>query len=465
MPSDTPAPSGTAADIELLCAWIEARMAYRGEPGLSIGIVHDQELVWARGFGYADLANRVAASATTRYRIASVTKLFTSTAILLLRDAGKLQLDDPVERHLPWFDIRRRCPDAAPITIRHLLTHTSGLPREAAFPYWTDGRFPSRAQVRETLPRQETAYPADTRWKYSNLALTVAGEIVAAVSGRPWEEFVQQRVLDPLGMSDTLPGPPRPGDPRLAVGYGRRLPGAERAVLDSATDYAGIAYAANMTSTVADLAKFVQLQFRDGPAGGAQILHGSTLREMQRVHWLDPNWTQGWGLGFKVIRRRGVTCVGHSGRVPGHRTQVLLCPAAKTGVIVIGNAGDCDPLRYCERAFELALPALTRSAAAEPKPAPPDPGWQRYVGRYRDAWFDTQVMIRNGELVMIDPSADDPLATLATLTPVAEHVFRYDSADGSSPVGELAVFELDAAGKVQRLKYGENYTYPVAAWD
>ena len=97
------------ADIELLCAWIEARMAYRGEPGLSIGIVHDQELVWAQGFGYADVANRVAASADTRYRIASVTKLFTSTAILLLRDADRLQLDDPVERHLPWFEIRRRC--------------------------------------------------------------------------------------------------------------------------------------------------------------------------------------------------------------------------------------------------------------------------------------------------------------------------------------------------------------------
>ena len=73
-------------------------------------------------------------------------------------------------------------------------------------------------------------------------------------------------------------------------------------------------------------------------------------------------------------------------------------------------------------------------------------------------------MIRNGELVMIDPSADDPLGTLATLTPVAEHVFRYESGDGSSPVGELAVFEVDAAGTVQRLKYGENYTYPVTTW-
>ena len=223
--------SDVASNIELLSAWIEAQMAHRAEPGLSVAIVHDQDLVWARGFGHADLESRVAATAGTGYRIASVTKLFTGTAILILRDAGMLQLDDPVDRHLPWFDIRQRYPDAPPITIRHLLTHTAGLPREAAFPYWTDANFPTREQVREALPRQETAYPVETRWKYSNLALALAGEIVAAVSGQSYETFVQQRILDPLAMSDTLVRAPHPDDPRLAVGYGRRLPATGRAVL------------------------------------------------------------------------------------------------------------------------------------------------------------------------------------------------------------------------------------------
>ena len=239
MTMSTPAPADIASNVELLSAWIEAQMAYRAEPGLSIGIVHDQELVWARGFGHADLDNRVAATADTRYRIASVTKLFTATAILILRDAGMLQLDDPVDRHLPWFDIRQRHPDAPPITIRHLLTHTAGLPREAAFPYWTDDSFPTREQVREELPRQETAYPTETRWKYSNLSLALAGEIVAAVSGQAYEDFVQQRILDLLGMSDSLVRAPHPGDPSLAVGYGRRLPGSGRAVLGSAADFKG----------------------------------------------------------------------------------------------------------------------------------------------------------------------------------------------------------------------------------
>ncbi len=464
MSAESAAHPEVASGIELLSAWIEAQMAQRGEPGLSIGIVHDQELVWARGFGYADLNEPIPATAATRYRIASITKLFTSTGILMLRDAGMLQLDDPVERHLPWFTIRQRFPNAPAITIRHLLTHTAGLPREAAFPYWTDADFPTGAQVRDALPRQETAFPTETRWKYSNLALVLAGEVVGAVSGRPYEDFVQQRVLDPLGMRDTLAGPPPPGAAGVAVGHGRRLPGADRPVLSALVDYRGIASAANMTSNVTDLAKFAMLQFRDRPAGDDQLLCGSTLREMQRVHWLDPSWEYGWGLGFKVIRQGDATYVGHSGQAPGYRTQMLLRPADKTGAIVLSNAHDCDSLRYCYRAFQWVLPAVLRAAAPEPKAVTPDPGWQRYVGRYRDAWSDSQVLARGGKLVIIDPAADDPLATIAILTPVAEHVFRYESSDGYSSTGELAVFEVDDAGKVQRLKLDENYTYPVPSW-
>ena len=110
------------------------------------------------------------------------------------------------------------------------------------------------------------------------------------------------------------------------------------------------------------------------------------------------------------------------------------------------------------------LPAVLRFAATEPEPVTPDPGWQRYVGRYRDAWGDSHVLVRDGKLVIIDPTADDPLGTMATLTPVAEHIFRYESCDGYSSRGKLAVFEVDDTGKVRRLKLDENYTYPVPAW-
>ena len=153
------------AAIHLLEAWSEAQLAYNELPGLSMGILYDQELIWSRGFGYSDLEKKIPATSETICRIASVSKLFTSTAIMQLRDQGKLHLDDPLSRHLPWFKMHASHTDAPDITIRHLLTHTAGLPREADFPYWTNFQFPTREQLIHSLPQQEVVYPPETRFK------------------------------------------------------------------------------------------------------------------------------------------------------------------------------------------------------------------------------------------------------------------------------------------------------------
>jgi CubicO group peptidase (beta-lactamase class C family) len=454
--------SDVASTIDLLAAWIEAQMAYQGVPGLSIGIVYDQELIWARGFGYANAAQKIAATPQTIYRIASITKLFTSTAILQLRDAGQLQLDDPIARHLAWFNIQNRYPDAPPLTIRHLLTHTAGLPREAAFPYWTDSNFPTREQIIETLPQQKTILPAEMEWKYSNLGLALAGEIVATVADQPYANYVQQHILEPLGMHSTYVAID-PDQPQLAVGYGRRLPDGTRG-LSPFSHCQGITPAANMATTVEDLARFARLQFRAGPAGGAQILRGSTLREMQRVHWLEPEWQAGWGLGFRIVRQNNKTYIGHGGAVLGYRTQLRLCPADKIAVIVLTNADDGNPLQYVEKAFQWVAPAIIKVVQPGPETAGPDPAWRQYVGKYRSAWADMQVLVLNGNLVAIDPSLPDPLAELNKLIPVKAHTFRLESKNGFGANGELLLFEVDEAGTVQRVKSGENYTYPVRAW-
>ena len=118
-----------APKIALLEQWIEAQRTYRGIPGLSIAVVHDQEIVWSRGFGVADLTTKAPVTPGTVFRIASITKTFTATAVMLLRDRGKLRLDDPVSAHLPWFTYKNRHTDGPVVTIRQLLTHTSGLPR------------------------------------------------------------------------------------------------------------------------------------------------------------------------------------------------------------------------------------------------------------------------------------------------------------------------------------------------
>jgi len=450
------------SSVGLLSAWVESQMAYNGLPGLSIGILHDQELVWAAGFGRAGLEPARPATPDTLYRIASITKLFTSTAILQLRDAGKLRLDDPLVEHLPWFRIGRAHAEAPETTIRHLLTHTAGLPREAGFPYWTDGEFPTAPQIRERLAAQEAALPTETEWKYSNLGLTLAGEIVAAVSGQAYPEYVADHILEPLGMLRTWVTTPPADHPELATGYTRRLPAGARTAAPF-TDGRGITPAANMTTCVSDLARFAMLQFRDGPAGGAQILRGSTLREMQRVHWLEPDWEAGWGLGFRIARTKGKTYVGHGGSLRGYRTIVHLCPADRIGVIVLTNADDGNPSLVADKAFEWVAPAI-RKVVAPPAPNAPPAGWERYAGRYRNGWGDVQVLAVDNRLAMLDPSQPDPMLGVTWLHPVAEHAFRSETKNGFGSNGEPVVFEMGGDGRVVRLRIGENFMTPIADW-
>ena len=165
-----------------------------------------------------------------------------------------------------------------------------------------------------------------------------------------------------------------------------------------------------------------------GAAGGAQILSGRTLAEMHRVHWLEPDWQAGWGLGFRVLRVRRKTLVGHGGSVRGFRSNLQICPADKVAVVAFVNSDDADAWLYVDKALEWVADAITGVT----KPAPPtaDPAWQRYVGRYRNAWRDVQIIVRGGELTVIGPDGPDPLLAPATLRPVAEHTFRVETPDG-----------------------------------
>lgn len=453
-----------ASAIKLFEAWTESTMAYRGQPGLSVGIVHDQSLVWSRGFGYADLARRIPATPTTVYRIASITKLFTSTAIMQLRDEGALQLDDPVAKHLPWFRIGNPHADRPPVTIRHLLTHAGGLPREAAFPYWNTGEFPDPEAIQAALHDQELPIPTESDWKYSNLGMALAGEIVAALSGMAYTAYVQKNILGPLRMQNTFVDAIPAGHPLLATGYGRRLPDNSRE-LSPYTDCRGLGPAANMASNVEDLAKFVALQFRSGPRKGKQILAGSSLQEMHRVHWLNADWSAGRGLGFFVWRLGGRTLAGHGGALRGYRTDLQFAPADKVGVIVMTNADDGLPATYVEKLFQWVVPPIVAAAAeAGNKAESPAEAWQAYTGRYRNEWGDSQVLIYGGELVIVYPTDPDPLGGMVKLKPHGPHMFRMETNEHFDSNGELAVFEMDASGKVVRLTTANTYTYPVADW-
>ncbi len=452
--------------VTLLDLWIEEQRSYNELPGLSIGVVHDQELVWAKGYGTSDLETGAAVTPETIFRIGSITKLFTATAVMQLRDAGKLRLDDPVSRHLPWFSVQSSFEGEPEITVRQLLTHTSGLPREAAFPYWTTHDFPTREQVREALPGQEAIFAPASKYKYSNLGLTLLGEIVAEVSGRPWAEYLERHVFAPLGMSSSSGAPGDEHFERMTTAYLRRNPDGTRKIAEYYETRA-IAPAANIVSNVSDLARFAALQFSTGtkagggrhPEGGQtkQVLRASTLREMHRPHWIRDSWTSALGLGFRISRRRGKTVVSHGGWVAGHRSHLLLVPAEKLAVVVMTNADDASPSLFSYRAYDVVGTAIAKATAPEPKPKQADPAWQRYLGEYTDPWgWEYKVMIHGDELVFYEhnyPPEDDPDDSLTRLEPVAEHTFRMSD-------GELVVFELGEDGRVERIRRRYEYIYP-----
>ena len=194
-----------ASDPEVLgaervfSAWLEAQIAYRGLPGVAVGVVRDQQLVWSQGFGFADVQARLPMTATTKFRMASNSKMLTAVAIMQLREEGKLRLDDPVVQYLPWCKAKPAGADDGLITIEQLLSHSAGLPREAG-DHWSSHQFPTTTELEQLYPQRQAAFAPQTRWKYSNLAFALAGQVIEQVSGLSWAAYVQKNIFDPLGM-------------------------------------------------------------------------------------------------------------------------------------------------------------------------------------------------------------------------------------------------------------------------
>jgi CubicO group peptidase (beta-lactamase class C family) len=440
------------AALSLLDIWVEAQLDYERIPGISIGVVYDQDLIWSEGYGFADAEGRVPATPRTLYSICSISKLFTSISVMQLRDAGKLRLDDTVAHHLEWFDIEQAHADAGPATVEGLLTHSAGLPRESASPYWSEANFPTRAEVMERLSKQETLYPARTYFQYSNLGMTLAGEIVKAASGMSYDEYVQRHILDPLGMNDTYPDLPE--HERFATGYGTFRRDGTRMTVPPYTVNA-IAPAAGFASTVEDLARFASWQFRTLDGKPTDVLATNTLREMHRVHWLDPHWRTTWGLGFSVWRDDDKTFVAHGGSCPGFRTQLAMRPQEKFAAVFMTNAQGVNTRAYTDRAYEIVAPAIRAALKSDEEKGRPFP-FGKYVGFYeRPLGGETAVIEWEGELAMVPLPTANPISAMTRLRHVDGDTFRRVREDDE--LGEEISFELDASGAVVRFWRNNQY--------
>jgi CubicO group peptidase (beta-lactamase class C family) len=441
--------------LHLIDSWIAAQRDYMDLPSISVAIVKDQETIWSKAYGLANADGKMTASTTTLYSICSISKLFTSIAIMQLYDAGKLRLDDSLEALLPHYNLKQQYKESGPVTIRSLLTHSSGLPRESDFPYWTgpDFSFPTQAQLNARLGDQQTLYPSSTYFQYSNLGMSLLGEVVEKISGQPYDKYVEENILKPMRLNSTLTYIPKEEwGKKLAIGYGAIKRDGTRDKVNL-FDTKGVMAAAGFTSTVEDLAHFASWQFRLLNNGGSEILKASTLREMHRVQWVDPDWKTYWGLGFSISQPDGINIVGHGGSCPGYKTVLQLDPKEKMAYTVMINAGGESPELFAKEIREIIAKVPKYKIVKKT-----DIDLAQYSGTYTaQPWGSERIVAPwYDDLVVLNLPSENPDEGMILMRHVSGDVFKRVRKDNT--LAEEIKFERDSTGKVTRMLQHSNYS-------
>ena len=449
--------SNVSDKIKIFDAWIESKIEYEHWPGLIIGLVYDQSLIWTKAYGFADLDKKNLLNEKTTFPIASNTKMFTAIAIMKLRDEGKLDLDEPVAKYLPWINkIKQNNSDINKITIRHLLTHTSGLPTEANLYYWADTKFPELLEILKELEKLEICFPTDIRWKYSNFGLAIAGEIISSVSGLTYKDYITKNILEPLNMIGSGFNLDYKSGYEFASGYSRLMPDMKRSKFNR-YDYKGFTSAAGLNSNIIDLSKFAAWMFRIRETNQKEIISGSTLREMQHVYWIDDSWEFGVGMGFFIYHKKPNDMIGHGGHVAGYHTDFTIIPKDKIAIITLANADDIEVYpdvtgSISNMFIDLVLPEFRKTILIKESAIKLDSTYEKYIGTYRNYWNDYKILMIDGNLTYIDPKSHNPDKTLVKLLPIEKNVFRAISDDENRDYGERVIFEEDDAGKIKSMK-------------
>jgi CubicO group peptidase (beta-lactamase class C family) len=339
-------PDALAAELERL---VRSEQHDKRLPSITAAVLRDGEQIWQTAVGAADINAKQEATPDTQYRLGSITKTFTAAAIMQLRDEGKLDLEDTLDKHI---DGVVHTP-----TLRRLLSHTSGIQRETHDDAWLHARFAAVPELLETLDRAEQVLPASARFHYSNLAFALLGIVVERVAGKPYTQVVQERFLEPLGLRRTTFDPVAPA----ATGY--LVQPYVEGVWDEAPIETGAWIAAGqMWGTVGDLAHWAAFIAKPDEA----ILKKSTVEEMRTVQTIADHvrWTSGYGLGLQLLRDGERILAGHGGSMPGFIAGVYVAPTDKVGVALLTNSSTAR------------LGALAQKLVAvtvERWPVPPEP--------------------------------------------------------------------------------------------
>jgi len=340
-------------------AYVAEQFNHAKVPGLAVAVAVEGEILLARAYGTADLASGTPATTETAFEIGSITKSMTATAILQLRDRGLLDLDDPVRRHLPWFRVGHG-KESDQITVRHLLCHASGLPTKLTYlvmEYPDSAEAAGRALVKERLQSKPGA-----KFAYANIGYTLLGLIVEALSGRPWAEYVQHEILDPLGMAHSR------ADYRAGQGLDMTTPYAwqvgVRRLIAGWLRHPSMAAAGSLTVCSAkDLVRYGAFHLGYGPR---DLLSEASLEEAH-TGLVDAGPGVRYALGWVDQRSKsGERVVWHNGGTEGSTACLMLNPTQHVAVAVLVNSQSLATDRICAGVLEILAGKAPGGAKGDP---------------------------------------------------------------------------------------------------
>jgi CubicO group peptidase (beta-lactamase class C family) len=423
------APETLTAELEQL---VRREQRDKRLPSIAAAVTRAGEPVWETAVGAADVRAEREATPDTQYRVGSITKTFTAAAIMQLRDEGKLDLEDRLDAYIEG---------AAHVpTLRRLLSHTSGLQRETQDDAWLRAQFAAVPELVETFDRAEQVLPPGARFHYSNLAFALLGIVVERVSGVPYREYVEQRLLRPLGLARTSFDPQEPA----ATGY-LVQPYVDAAWEETPVQTGAWIAAGQLWGTVRDLCRWAAFLAEPDES----VLRRETVAEMRTVQSIDDHarWTGGYGLGLMLRRQGERIFAGHGGSMPGFIAGVYVSPSDKVAAAVLTNSSSAA-------VGDLVLALVAATAARWP--VPPEP-WRieqpppDEVVPLLGIWFmeGDQVVIRWRDGALEARFPDDPeWAEPAVLRREGDDRWRIAS---GWEHGELLRVERDGGGTVTRL--------------
>jgi len=329
---------GVSSRLRGFDAFVRRQMKAWSVPGAAIGIVKNGQVIYAEGHGLRDMRRGLPVTERTTFAIGSCTKAFTATAAGLLVDDGKLDWDTPVREYLPSF--RLHDPIATELmTLRDLLTHRSGVPRHDMV--WV-GTPLDRSGLFERLRHLQPSKSFRSKYQYSNLMFMAAGVVIERAAGCSWEEFVQRRILEPLGMSSvTFSNVAMAAGEDFALGYDRR---GKRVVRVPHENIVPVGPAGAINTNVLDMCRWATFQMNKGKVGRRQIIKAKTLQTIHAPHQVFPQehpypelLDPAYALGWSVEPYRGRRRLTHGGCVDGFNARISFMPDASIGVVVFTN--------------------------------------------------------------------------------------------------------------------------------